>query len=159
MDVILYILSGLLMVLGLLGCFLPVLPGPALNYIGLLVVHFTQKVSFSIQFLLVWAGIVIAVAIADHFIPSLGARTFGSSKYGVWGSLIGLVLGMFVFPPWGIILGPFVGAVVGELINGQNIQNSLKAGGGTFVGLLLGLILKLIATGMMIFYYVKAVVA
>ncbi len=108
---------------------------------------------------MVWAGIVIAVAIADHFIPSLGARTFGSSKYGVWGSLIGLVLGMFVFPPWGIILGPFVGAVVGELISGQNIQNSLNAGGGTFVGLLLGLILKLIATGMMIFYYVKAVVA
>ena len=115
MDILLIILGAICLLLGLIGCVAPVIPGVPLSYVGLLLLHFTDRVQFSWQFLTVWAVIVIVIQVLDYFIPAWGTKKFGGSKYGVWGSTIGLLLGFFM-GPWGIIVGPFVGAVVGELI-------------------------------------------
>lgn len=156
MDFILITFGIILMISGILGCVLPIIPGPPLSYIGLLLLHFTQGFQFSARFLVVW-GIITAVVYAlDLIIPVWGTKRFGGSRRGIWGSMIGLILGLFFFPPFGIIAGPFVGAVLGELSSGQNTRAALKSGFGSFVGFLGGTILKLIASGMMTWYFARA---
>lgn len=157
MDIFLMIVAGLFLLVGLLGNILPGLPGVPLSYIGLLLLHFTDKVQFSATFLLVWAGITVLTIVLDYLIPAWGTKQFGGSRWGVWGSTIGLVIGLFL-GPWGIIAGPFVGAVVFELFDGKNARQAIKAGFGSFIGLLTGTILKLICSGMMIYYYIEALV-
>lgn len=157
MDIFLIIVAGILIVVGFLGCILPVIPGVPLSYIGILLLHFTSKVQFSTQFLIIWAVIVIAVQVLDYFIPIWGTKHFGGTKWGTIGSAIGVVVGLF-FGPWGIILGPFAGAVVGELLYGRKTGEALKAGFGSFVGFLTGTIAKLIVSGFLIYYYVEALI-
>ena len=170
MDVILIILGAICLLLGLIGCVAPVLPGVPLSYLGLLLLHWTDRVQFSWQFLTIWAVIVVVIQILDYFIPAWGTKKFGGSKYGVWGSTIGLFVGLFM-GPWGIIVGPFVGAVLGELLyfnrhpqdrieqaENTNFNRALRAGFGSFIGLLTGTILKLICCGMMVFYFVKELI-
>lgn len=87
------------MLAGIIGCVVPVLPGPPLSYAGLLLLHFTRFGHFSISFLLIFAGIAILVTVLDYIVPILGTKKYGGSKAGVWGSTIGLLAGMFFFPP------------------------------------------------------------
>ncbi|GAB1452462.1 DUF456 domain-containing protein [Draconibacterium sp.] len=155
MDFVLIGLGIILMIIGLIGCVLPFLPGPPLNYTGLLLLHFTSTHHFSINFLVFWAIVTAVVYGLDLIIPVWGTKKFGGSKYGVWGSIIGLLAGFLFFPPFGIIVGPFVGAVIGELIAGKDSGAALKSGFGSFVGFITGTVLKLIASGMMTWYFVK----
>ena len=170
MDVILIILGAICLLLGLIGCVAPVLPGVPLSYLGLLLLHWTDRAQLSWQFLTIWAVVVIVIQVLDYFIPAWGTKKFGGSKYGVWGSTIGLFVGLFM-GPWGIIVGPFVGAVLGELLyfnrhpqdrieqsENTNFNRALRAGFGSFIGLLTGTILKLICCGMMVFYFVKELI-
>ena len=170
MDVILIILGAICLLLGLIGCVAPVLPGVPLSYLGLLLLHWTDRAQLSWQFLTIWAVVVIVIQVLDYFIPAWGTKKFGGSKYGIWGSTIGLFVGLFM-GPWGIIVGPFVGAVLGELLyfnrhpqdrieqsENTNFNRALRAGFGSFIGLLTGTILKLICCGMMVFYFVKELI-
>lgn len=157
MDIFLIIVGAILLVVGIAGCVLPVLPGVPLAYVGLLALHLTDRVQFSWQFLVIWLIVTIAVQVLDTFIPVWGTKQMGGSKAGTWGATIGLVIGMFA-GIWGIILGPFLGAVVGELIAGKQTGTALKAGFGSFVGLLTGTVLKLVCCGMMTYYFIKALV-
>ncbi len=158
MDFILISLGVILMIVGILGCVLPFMPGPPLNYIGILLLHFTATFQFTNRFLLIWAIITVVVIALDYVIPVWGTKKFGGSKQGVWGSVIGLIAGMFFFPPIGIIIGPFAGAVIGELIAGKDSKAALKSGFGSFVGFLAGTIFKLIASGMMTWYFAKELI-
>jgi hypothetical protein len=158
MDILLIGFGIILMITGIAGCVLPLLPGPPMNYLGLLLLHFTSRYQFSDKFLLIWAAITIVVYALDYVIPVWGTKKFGGSKYGVWGSVIGLVAGLFFFPPFGIIIGPFAGAVVGELIAGKDSSAALKSGFGSFIGFLAGTFLKLIASGMMTWYFGKELI-
>jgi len=158
MDYVLIAFGAIFIVAGILGCLLPVLPGPPLSYAGLLLLHFSSKYQFSVKFLLIWAAVTILVSVLDYAIPAWGAKKFGSSKRGIWGSFIGLIAGLFFFPPFGIIIGPFAGAVVGELTGGKNSGEALKSGFGTFVGFLLGTLLKLIVSGLMAWYFFKELI-
>ncbi len=158
MDILLIILGAICLILGLAGSILPMLPGPPLSYVGMLLLHFTDKVQFSTNQLVIWLLIVIAVQVLDYFTPMLGAKRYGGSKWGNWGCIIGTILGIFFFPPWGIVLGPFIGAVVGELLAGKKSHVAFKAGFGAFVGFLFGTITKLIVCGMFIFYFIKALI-
>jgi hypothetical protein len=108
------------------------LPGPPLSYLGSVAIHLTTKIDFSSKFLISWGIIVILVSILDYVIPIWGTKFFGGTKYGIWGSIVGLLLGLLI-PPVGIILGPFLGAVAGEVLAG-NRQNAMKAGFGSFIG-------------------------
>jgi uncharacterized protein YqgC (DUF456 family) len=155
MDYVLIGLGILLMAVGILGCVLPFLPGPPLNYIGLLMLHFTSGYQFSNRFLLIWAMVTVTVFTLDYIIPVWGTKKFGGSKRGIWGSVIGLVAGLFFFPPFGIIIGPFFGAVIGELSAGKDSGTALKAGFGSFVGFVAGTFLKLVASGMMTWYFFR----
>jgi len=158
MDYILIGLGIIFMVTGLFGCVLPLLPGPPLNYAGLLLLHFTSGFQFSTRFLVIWGIVTIVVYALDYVIPVWGTKKFGGSKRGVWGSMIGLIAGMCFFPPFGIIIGPFAGAVIGELTAGKDSKAALKSGFGSFVGFLTGTILKLIASGMMTWYFAKELI-
>ena len=157
MDIFLIILGAICLLIGILGCVLPVLPGVPLAYCGLLLLHATDKVQFSWQFLVIWAVVTVVVQVLDSVVPIWGTKKFGGSKMGVWGSTIGLLVGLF-FGPWGIVLGPFLGAVVFELIDGKNTRLALKAGWGSFVGLMTGTILKLICCGLMTYYFIAELV-
>lgn len=158
MDYVLIVLGILLLISGILGCVLPVLPGPPLSYLGLLVLHFTERYQFSQRFLILWAVITVVVYALDYIIPVWGTKKFGGSKRGVWGSVIGLVIGLFFFPPFGIIIGPFLGAIIGELSSGKDSGTALKSGFGSFIGFLAGTLLKLITSGMMTWYYFKELI-
>nr|WP_319570436.1 DUF456 domain-containing protein [uncultured Draconibacterium sp.] len=158
MDILLIVLGALFIISGVLGCVLPIIPGPPLSYIGLLLLHFTERYQFSSKFLIIWAIITVVVYVLDYLIPAWGTKKFGGSKRGIFGSIIGLVIGMFFFPPFGIIIGPFIGAVVGELTIGKDSGAALKSGFGSFLGFLAGTLLKLIASGMMTWYFVKEMI-
>jgi uncharacterized protein YqgC (DUF456 family) len=92
----------------------------------------------------------------DYVIPAWGTKRYGGTKYGVWGSTIGVFVGMF-FGAIGIIVGPLVGAIVGELIGGKGQKEALRAGWGSFVGILCGTVLKLICCGWMMVILIQAI--
>jgi len=151
---LIFIIIGILFLLGgLAGCIVPVIPGPPIAYLGLLILHFSPEYAFTTQFLLLWAGISIAAALLDNVIPVLGAKKYGGSRAAVWGSAAGLLIGLLLFPPFGIIAGPFIGAVIGELTGGRGSSDALKSGFGTFMGFIGSLLLKLITTGLIIFHF------
>lgn len=154
LDIIFYVIGAILVIVGFLGCILPVLPGLPLSYIGILLLHFTSKVQFSITFLISWLIVVLIVQLLDYVVPIWGTKQFGGTKSGVRGSTLGLFLGLF-FSPWGLILGPFIGAVVGEMIGGKEFSIALKAGFGSFVGFLVGTLMKLIVAGVLAFFFFK----
>lgn len=173
MDILLIVLGAICLLLGLIGCVAPVLPGVPLSYLGLLLLHWTDRVQFSWQFLVVWGVVVVVIQILDYFIPAWGTKKFGGTKYGVWGSTIGLFVGLFM-GPLGIVIGPFIGAVLGELIyfnrhpqttlseteqnKNSNFNRALRAGFGSFIGLLTGTLIKVICCGVMIAYFVKELI-
>jgi uncharacterized protein YqgC (DUF456 family) len=173
MDIFLIVLGAICLLLGLAGCVAPVLPGVPLSYLGLLLLHFTDRVQFSWQFLVIWGVVVAVIQVLDYFIPAWGTKKFGGTKYGVWGSTIGLFVGFFM-GPLGIVVGPFIGAVLGELIyfnrhpqttlseteqnKNSNFNRALRAGFGSFIGLLTGTLIKVICCGVMIAYFVKELI-
>ncbi|NLI71504.1 MAG: DUF456 family protein [Bacteroidales bacterium] len=156
METLLIILAFICIVVGIIGSILPVLPGVPLSYIGILLLHFTDKIQFSTQFLIFWAAMVIIVQLLDYYVPIWGTKKFGGSKRGIWGCAIGMVVGIFL-GPWGIILGPFVGAIAGELSSGKQTQAAIKAGFGSFMGFILGIVSKLIVGGFLLYYAIGAV--
>lgn len=160
MDILLIILGFICLIVGLIGCVVPVLPGVPIAYAGLWFLHFTDKVQFSWGFLLIWGIVTVVVQVIDTVVPVWGTKMMGGSKAGVWGSTIGLVIGLF-YGIWGIVLGPFIGGVIGELIaqrkkGVKSFKLALKAGAGSFLGLMTGIVLKLITVGVMGFFFVKA---
>jgi len=159
MDILLFILGGLFLLAGIIGAFVPVLPGPPLSYIGLLLFHFTDKMQFSTKFLVIWGIIAAAVTLADYVIPMWGTKKFGGTKMGVRGATVGLILGIFFFPPLGIIIGPFLGAMTGELIqNSEDFNKAIKSGFGSLLGFLLGTGLKFGVALIMIVYVGRALI-
>ena len=143
MEMVWTILAGLLLAIGFVGCVVPVIPGPALAYCGLLALVPTAKCP-STPTLVLMGAVVAAVTIADYVVPALGAKRFNCSRWGTAGCFIGTVVGLF-FVPFGILFGPFLGAFCGELIACKPIGAALKGGFGAFLGFLSGVVLKLLA--------------
>lgn len=147
MDIFLLIIGFVISLIGIAGAFLPVLPGPITSWVGLLVLHLTKVVPMDYSFLGITLAIALLITIIDYVIPAIGTKKFGGSSYGVTGSMIGLVLGIFMFPPIGIIVGPFLGAFIGELMNdAKNPSIALKAAFGSFIGFLTSTLLKFMAS-------------
>ena len=155
MDIIWIIVGAICLLVGLAGCFLPALPGPPLSYVGMILLHLTDKVQFTATQLIVWAILVIIVQVLDYLTPLIGTKYSGGSKWGNRGCIAGTVIGIFLFPPWGIIFGPLVGAVIGELLGGKLTHEALKAGLGAFVGFLLGVILR-VSLGYFVVVFISA---
>ena len=132
MDIFLIILAAFFMILGIVGSFLPVLPGPLTSWIGLLIFHLAKVVPMNWTFLIITLVIALGIWILDYIIPAMGTKRFGGSKAGMIGTSIGLVVGLLAPIPGGIIIGPFIGALVGELINKSEFDKALKAAFGSF---------------------------
>ena len=133
MDYILLSIGLICMIVGILGSFLPVLPGPPISWVGLLLLFSTDAVPMDYWLLGITLFIAIGVAVLDYVIPAQGTKRFGGSKYGIWGTNIGLIVGIFAPIPFGFIIGPFVGAFVGELFYISTITNrALKPVTGSF---------------------------
>ena len=150
----LIIIGVILMLVGIAGCVLPLLPGPPLSFLALLIQQLNSPNPFSTKFLLIWGGITLVVTLLDYLIPVYGTKKFGGSKYGVWGCTIGLFIGLFL-GPWGIIIGPFIGAFIGEIIANNNSSAALKSAFGSFIGFVFGTLLKLVACFVMGWYLVQ----
>ncbi|WP_234859416.1 DUF456 domain-containing protein [Aquimarina aquimarini] len=157
MDIALLIIGFLFCVLGVVGSFLPVLPGPFTSWIGLLILHFTDAITENWTFLGVTLAISIVVWALDYIVPAMGTKQFGGTKYGMIGSSLGLIVGIMYMGPFGIVIGPFAGAFIGELIkDSSESSKALKAAFGSFIGFLAGTFLKFIVSiGFLIFYFIK----
>jgi uncharacterized protein YqgC (DUF456 family) len=157
MDILWAVLACIISILGFVGCFLPVLPGPPLNYVAFLLLQLRSDPPFSAKFMWIWVAIIVLISVLEYLIPIYGAKRFGGSKFGVWGTAIGLIVGLF-FGVVGIIVGPFVGALIGELWATQNSSLAFKAAFGSFIGFVVGSLLKVIVSIVMCYYVVKAIV-
>ena len=146
MDILLTLIGIIFMIMGIIGSFLPVLPGPPMSWIGLLLLYLTQSVPNDWWFLSITLIVALAVFALDYIIPALGTKKFGGSKYGVIGTTVGLLVAIFfpILGVFGIIIWPFVGALVGELINKTDSTTALKAAFGSLLGFLTGTFLKFI---------------
>jgi len=144
MDLLLVFFSLLLILLGILGSFLPVLPGPPVSWLGLLVLHLTEAVPMDYTFLGITLFFAILIFILDYIIPSIGTKRFGGSRAGAIGTMIGLFVGIFSLIPFGILIGPFLGAFIGELINKADSKTALKAAFGSFLGFLTSAFIKFV---------------
>lgn len=131
------------MIVGILGSFLPVLPGPPISWVGLLLLYLTQAVPENYWFLGITLAVALVVGILDYVIPAHGTKRFGGSSYGVWGTNIGLVVGLIAPIPLGVIIGPFLGALIGELIyDSKDHKRAMKAATGSFLGFLASTFMK-----------------
>lgn len=155
--IILIVLGCFCVVIGLIGCIIPGIAGPPFSFLALILLSFAKGwESFSPGFLIGMAVLTLLVTAIDYLIPALGAKKFGASRYGFWGTIIGMLFGLVYAPPLGMIIGAFLGAFLGEIIRGKEGFEALKAGWGVFIGVMAGMILKLIASGIMTFYFIKA---
>lgn len=157
-DYILLIFGILLMILGIIGCLVPVLPGPPFSFIGLICLHLTRFGHFSSVTLITLGSIAVVVTILDYIVPVWGTRRFGGSKYGIRGATVGLIVGIFL-GPLGIVLGPLIGAFIGEMIFKDDLGYAIKAGFGSLLGFLTGIGLKLAASFIITFYFVRELIA
>ena len=151
------VIASILMLLGLAGSILPVLPGPPLSFIGLFLLallrHFSPPLTPT--FITLLALVTILVIAMDYIIPLLGAKRYGASKWGVWGSVLGMAIGIF-WSPFAMLVGAFVGAVVVEWLVHKKKREALRAGWGVVMGTLFATILRLGVSGMMTYYFVRA---
>ncbi len=149
MEAILIILAILLLFAGLLGCVLPAIPGPPLSYVALLLVQWAWK-PFGTITLVIFAIITIIVTVLDYVIPVWGAKVFGATKQGIYGSIIGMLVGTFLTPV-GMITGLLAGAILGDMYAGKKLSDAIGSGLGTFIGTMAGMAVKLIVSGIITF--------
>lgn len=153
MDLILVILSGVLMIVGILGSFLPMLPGIPLSWAGLLLLHITTAIPMNYTFLGITLLITIIIFALQYAIPALGTKYLGGSRAGMIGATIGLVVGIFLPVPFAVLIVPFVGAFIGEILNRADSRTALKAASGSFLGLLASTFMEFIVTAIYFFLF------
>ena len=144
MEILLLITAFVFVILGIIGSFLPIIPGPITSWAGLLILHLTYTVPINKSFLITTFIVALLVWILDYIIPAIGTKRFGGSKYGVIGTSLGLIIGLIAPIPGGIIIGPFLGAFMGELVYQNNSERALKAAFGSFIGFLTSTFIKFI---------------
>ena len=155
LEIVAIVVGSIFLLLGIAGCVLPILPGPVLIYLGLLLLALVKDFfpPLTPTLMIVMALLTVAVTIGDYVIPIWGAKRYGTSKWGIWGSVAGMAIGLF-FSPFGMLLGALIGAVAVEWLVQKKKGKALKAGWGVIVGSLLGAVLKLSVSGMMVYYFV-----
>ena len=156
MDTFLIVAAIILLIGGIAGCIIPFLPGPPLAYGSLILIQLSSYKPFTEKFLVIWALVTLVIVIADYYIPIWGTKKFGGTKSGVWGATIGLIIGIFFFPPIGLIVGSFLGAFIGEMLNNQDTNKALRSALGSFVGFVASTIMKLGISIVMGYYFFTA---
>lgn len=157
MDTILLIIAIIMVLAGVAGSFLPILPGPPISFFALIVLNFTKYAHLNTNLLIVLGALTLFSLIADFLIPTWSTGKFGGSKYGKRGAFVGTIVGLF-FGPLGIVIGPFAGAIVGELLGGKSGDKAFKSGIGSFIGFIFGTGIKLILSLVILFYFFRALI-
>lgn len=155
MDIALLIIGFILMLVGILGSFLPVLPGPPVSWVGLLLLHLTDAVVDDWWFLGITGVVALLIFALDYVIPIIGTKKFGGTRAGMIGTTIGLIIGLLAPIPGGIFIGAFAGAFIGELSNKADNKTALKAAFGSFLGLLTGTFMKFTVTAIFLIFFLK----
>ncbi len=157
LSLLLAIVAGLLLLVGFIGTFVPVLPGAPLAWGGLLAAFFSDYCQVSLPALIISGIFAIIVSVLDNILPVAMTKKFGGSKAATTGATIGLIAGFFIGPA-GIMLGPLVGAFIGEFIHnkGKKIEGDGKAALGAVIGFLTGTGLKMICVLCFIWYYIAS---
>lgn len=150
MDVV-AILGFVLTIIAILGAVLPLLPGPALGFAGILVMHYSRPYEFSTWMLVLCGSATLITFFTEYLLPAWSAKKFGGTKYGMWGATVGMLLGAFVLPVIGIIAGPVIGAIIGELIHDNDTGKAMKAAWGSLIGFFLSTGVKLLVALLMFF--------
>jgi len=145
-DIFLLILGLILCLLGIVGSFSPIIPGPITSWFGLLIIHFSKLIPFDNQFLFITFLIAALIFGLDLIIPILGLKKLGGSKKGLIGSTIGLLLGLFLAGPFGLLIGSFFGAISGEYVNNNSLKKSIRPAMGTFIGMAVGTTIKFLTS-------------
>jgi len=132
------------MLIGLIGCIIPALPGPPISFLGLLVFHFFSSFSLEIDILWLLSVIVVAITFLDYWLQVYGVKKFGGGRKAINGTILGLVLGLLPpFFPFGVIIGPFIGAFLGAKMEAKEDTNrAIKIALGALAGFLGGTVLK-----------------
>jgi uncharacterized protein YqgC (DUF456 family) len=158
MEYLLLILSLIFIILGYVGAFVPGLSGPPLAWVAILLIYFINNIQLPLWVLIVTGVIAGLSLLLEWIIPAYGTKIFKGSKYGVRGSYIGMIIGIIAPIPFGFLIGPFVGAYVGELyMDPKDQSRALKAAFGTFIGFLLAILMNFALVSLMLLvwgYYV-----
>jgi len=154
LDLILLVLGLILCLIGILGSFLPIIPGPVSSWLGILLLYSTSTVEFNLNFILITFTVAISVGFLDYIIPILGVKKLGGTRSGQIGTMIGLILCLILLGPIGIIIGPFLGALLGEMSTNKSFQDSLKPAFGSFIGVIAGSIIKFLISLSFLFFYI-----
>ena len=156
MDQLFIVLGLILCITGLLGSFIPIIPGPITSWFGLLVINFESSTELNYSFLLITLMIAVFVFALDIIIPIIGLKKFGGTKKGMIGATIGLLLGLIILGPLGILIGTFLGALSGEMTGDLKLGKALKASVGTLIGFIAGVAIKFsISIIYFIFYLIE----
>ena len=156
MDILFISLAGFFVFLGIAGSFLPLIPGPLTGWTGILLLSLAPSITIQNQFLIFSFCIALGIFILDNIIPLLGVKKFGGGKASVIGSSIGLLVGILFLGPFGLLVGPFSGALIAELIvNFNDKRGALKAAYGSLIGFFTGIFLKLIVGVAFAFFYIR----
>ena len=154
-DILIFSLAFALGIVGIIGSFLPVIPGPPISWIGLLLMYLRFD-SISPNTLFIWLGITVVVTILDFIIPGWLSKLTGASKAAGWGATIGMIIGIF-FTPIGMIILGMLGAFLAEMLFGsKDGVNSFVAAFGAFAGFFFGTFIKLVAAAWTLFLIIAA---
>lgn len=154
MEWFLLILGFSFLIFGIIGCFIPIIPGPPLSFLGILIGSFTDKIDISNEYLLYFALIVTVITVLDFYLPAYTVKKFGSSKSGYYGSIAGILIGIIFLGIIGSLIAPFFGALIGEIISGKSIRNSIKPAFGSFLGIISGIFIKLVVSLFLLYKFV-----
>ncbi len=158
MDYFLIFLGIAFTIVGLIGCIIPSIPGPPLNFIALLLLYWVDTNIFTSNFMLTFFWATVTVTLVDYGLPFSG-KAFGVSRYGIWGSMLGMLAGMIFFPPFGMLFGIAIGAIAGELYAGKENSDALKAGLFTFLVSIVMIVVKLVLSVIMSYHFFKETVS
>ncbi|MCU0679070.1 MAG: DUF456 domain-containing protein [Planctomycetes bacterium] len=159
MAILLIVIGFILIILGLAGAVVPGLPGPPLSYFGLVMLELAADGRiFTNNFFIALAVIIAVVTVVENILPVAAAKAYGASRPGIWGAIVGLILGLFFFPPFGLIIGSFIGALAGEALAGKKGPAAVRAGLATLVGNAAAAILKLVLSAVIAYYFISRLI-
>jgi len=154
-DLILLFVGVILCMVGIAGSFMPLIPGPLTSWFGIFVLNLTSAVDFNLYFVIITLIVAVSISAFDYIIPIVGVKKLGGSKGGLIGASIGLVIGLIILGPFGILIGPFLGAITGEMINKKNLLDTIKPALGSLLGVLIGSGIKFCLSIVYLFFYLN----
>ena len=154
------VICSILLVIGLVGAIVPLIPGVPIAWVGLFIYAIaTGFERISIAAIVIFFVLMLLTVLLDFLAPMLGASKYRASRWGITGAFLGFIVGIFVLGIWGIILGPLVGAFLGELIARRKPKQALGSAFGAFLGFIAGVLFKVILVLVMAGFFIASFIS